>query len=85
MSETSMQKRYDEFLRVTRQYRHLMLCKRAGRGLDPMGIETTKPGELALQCPACPHPGKNLPDGWEKSAKQYVFFSWRGFLDLMSA
>lgn len=75
-----MQKCYDEFLRVTRQYRHLMLCKRARRSLDPSGIEATKPGELALQCPACPHPGKNLPDGWETSAKQYVFFTGGSFL-----
>ncbi|KAH9911153.1 uncharacterized protein BXZ73DRAFT_93484 [Epithele typhae] len=22
------------------------------------------PGELAVECPACPHPGKNLPDDW---------------------
>lgn len=35
-----------------------------------MGVEATKPGELALVCPACPQPGRNLPDGWEKSSKQ---------------
>jgi hypothetical protein len=24
---------------------------------------------VALRCPACPHPGINLPDGWEKAAE----------------
>jgi hypothetical protein len=39
--------------------------KRAGRGLDPKGISSTARGELAVECPACPHPGKNLPDNWQ--------------------
>ncbi|RXW11429.1 hypothetical protein EST38_g14426, partial [Candolleomyces aberdarensis] len=24
----------------------------------------TREGELTVECPACPHPGKNLPDNW---------------------
>jgi hypothetical protein len=24
-------------------------------------------GELMVECPACPHPGRNLPDDWEKA------------------
>ncbi|KAJ7024475.1 hypothetical protein C8F04DRAFT_1192393 [Mycena alexandri] len=63
--------RYPEFLRITRQYRHLLLLKRAGRGHDPSGIFGTQPGECAVLCPACPRPGINLPDGWENvSAEQ---------------
>ncbi len=44
------------------------MLKRAGRGHDPAEdrIAATKPGECALLCPACPQPGKNLPEGWEK-------------------
>lgn len=44
-----------------------MMLKRAGRGHVPEGIDKTSPGKLALECPACPHPGKNLPDDWAKA------------------
>ncbi|KAJ7018161.1 hypothetical protein C8F04DRAFT_1214712 [Mycena alexandri] len=65
--------RYPEFLRVTRQYRHLLILKRAGRGHDPSGIFGTQPGECAVLCPACPRPGINLPDGWENAASEQRF------------
>lgn len=42
-----------------------MMLKRAGRGYDPLGAAGTKEGELAVECLACPQPGRNLPDGWE--------------------
>ncbi|KAJ6613075.1 hypothetical protein B0H10DRAFT_2049902, partial [Mycena sp. CBHHK59/15] len=60
--------RYEEFLRMTRQWQNLHLLKRAGRGHDPAEdhVASTKPGECALLCPACPQPGKNLPPDWEK-------------------
>ncbi|KAJ7720074.1 hypothetical protein B0H14DRAFT_2642814 [Mycena olivaceomarginata] len=40
------------------------------RGHDPSEdrIAATKAGECTLLCPACPHPGKNLPPGWEMVA-----------------
>jgi hypothetical protein len=41
-----------------------MILKRAGRGHDPEGIGETPPGSLTVECPACPHPGRNLPDNW---------------------
>jgi hypothetical protein len=41
------------------------MLKRAGRAFDSRGVEGTLPGELAVECPACPRPGVNLPDGWE--------------------
>jgi hypothetical protein len=44
-----------------------MALKRAGRGQDPLGIEGTVQGELAVECPACPHPGRNLPDNWQEA------------------
>lgn len=37
------------------------MLKRAGRGHDPAGILSTQPGQLAVDCPACPHPGINVP------------------------
>ncbi|KAJ7701065.1 hypothetical protein B0H16DRAFT_1748807 [Mycena metata] len=65
--------RYDEFLRMTREWRHIEMLKRAGRGHDPAGVEATQLGECALLCPACPQPGKNLAPGWEDAPKARRF------------
>lgn len=69
------QNRYSEFHRVFRIWRHLQALKHAGRGHDPAGSAATSQGELVLECPACPIPGKNLPDNWEdvKPEERYVF------------
>ncbi|TEB32018.1 hypothetical protein FA13DRAFT_1709457 [Coprinellus micaceus] len=58
------QSRCNNLQRVFRIYRALILLKQGARGHSPNGIDSTKAGELALECPACPHPGKNLPDNW---------------------
>lgn len=50
---------------VVRQWRHLKLLQRGGRAHDPEGVDGTKEGSLAVECPACPQPGRNLPEGWE--------------------
>lgn len=50
--------------RVFRIWRNLITLKRAGRGHDPEGIGNTPPGSLTVECPACPHPGRNLPENW---------------------
>jgi hypothetical protein len=50
------------------------MVKRAGRGHDPAGVDATQPGQCAVECPACPHPGRNLPEGWE-SAPDYVRYA----------
>ncbi|KAG2123716.1 hypothetical protein BD769DRAFT_1628906 [Suillus cothurnatus] len=57
--------RYDSLLRMIKQWRNLKLLKRFGRGHDPSGIDATKQGSCAVVCPACPHPGKNLPEDWK--------------------
>ncbi|KAG1762145.1 hypothetical protein EDD22DRAFT_979916 [Suillus occidentalis] len=59
--------RYSVFLRIVSEWRHLKVLKRSGRGHDPAGIKATQEGELAVLCPACPQPGKNLPEGWENA------------------
>ena len=59
------QYRYDDFLIVMRLWRHLTMLKRAGRCHSPTGASGTCEGELVVQCPACPHPGRNLPQGWD--------------------
>ncbi|KAJ7153142.1 hypothetical protein C8R43DRAFT_885804, partial [Mycena crocata] len=67
--------RYREFLRMTREWCHVQLLKRAGRGHDPGGIVNTKAGECALLCPACPQPGKNMDPGWqgEPEERRYAY------------
>jgi hypothetical protein len=54
---------------MVRQWRHLKMLKRAGRGHDPAGVGVTAQGECAVLCPACPQPGKNLPDQWKSSSE----------------
>ncbi|EIW84486.1 hypothetical protein CONPUDRAFT_40308, partial [Coniophora puteana RWD-64-598 SS2] len=58
---------YKAFLRIIRQYEYIRIMKEAGRGNVINGIDTTRAGELAVACPACPHPGINLPEGWENA------------------
>ncbi|PBK66641.1 hypothetical protein ARMSODRAFT_1021089 [Armillaria solidipes] len=57
--------RYRSFFRMTRQFRHLRLMKRCGRGHVRNGIATTEGGDLSLCCLTCPRPGFNLPEDWK--------------------
>lgn len=54
------------------------MLKRAARGHDPDGPNATKEGELAVECPACPHPKRNLPDDWADVPPfiGYMFFTF---------
>ncbi|EIN05248.1 hypothetical protein PUNSTDRAFT_75081, partial [Punctularia strigosozonata HHB-11173 SS5] len=62
--------RYHDAILAVREWRHLKMLKRAGRGNDPSGIRGTPVGGLAVECPACPHPGRNLPDNWETDLRR---------------
>ncbi|KAF8201853.1 hypothetical protein BJ912DRAFT_1054145 [Pholiota molesta] len=71
LSLTSKASTYDFYLALERltdnagtnrpksRYRPLL------RGHDEAGVAGTKDGELAIQCPSCPHPGINLPADWK--------------------
>ncbi|EMD32307.1 hypothetical protein CERSUDRAFT_68868 [Gelatoporia subvermispora B] len=61
--------RYLSFMRMMREWRHLKMLKRAARGHDPGGVASTTQGSCAILCPACPHPGKNLPPDWQNVAQ----------------
>ncbi|KAJ8495283.1 hypothetical protein ONZ45_g12926 [Pleurotus djamor] len=68
--------RYRAFLRMVRQFRHLRMLKRAGRGHIKDGIEKAGEGDLALDCAACPMEGINLPRDWARAtplALMHVF------------
>ncbi|KAJ6457034.1 hypothetical protein C8R47DRAFT_996066 [Mycena vitilis] len=65
--------RYQEFINMTRQWRNIQILKRAGRAHETDGIAKTKEGACALECPACPHPGKNLPPEWKDVPQEQRF------------
>ncbi|KAG1797160.1 hypothetical protein EV424DRAFT_1352893 [Suillus variegatus] len=61
---------YSVFMHMVCEWRHLKQLKRAGRGHDPCGVDATSAGACAVLCPACPQPGKNLPDNWENAPQE---------------
>ncbi|KAH9480163.1 hypothetical protein JR316_0006761 [Psilocybe cubensis] len=67
--------RYRPLMRMVVQWRHLHMLKWAGRGHSISGVEGTAPGELAIRCPTCPHPGINLPEDWSSvpDAKKFLY------------
>ncbi|OJA09031.1 hypothetical protein AZE42_11088 [Rhizopogon vesiculosus] len=52
------------FLRMVHEWRILKLLKRSARGHYSDGVQSTGEGDCAVICPACPQPGKNLPNDW---------------------
>ncbi|KAJ7738811.1 hypothetical protein B0H16DRAFT_1465657 [Mycena metata] len=65
--------RLPQFMHMVREYRHLQMCKRAGRIHDITGLAGTALGELAVACRACPLPGINLPEGWEDAPPEIAW------------
>ncbi|OJT08336.1 hypothetical protein TRAPUB_763 [Trametes pubescens] len=62
--------RYRAFMVMIREWRHLKMMKRAGRGNEAGGIGDTSAGACAVECPACPIPDKNLPPDWKDAPPQ---------------
>ena len=60
--------------RCARQWRNLKQIKRGGGGHMETGLTSVPDGAFALECPACPHPGRNLPEDWDQAPEsaQYV-------------
>ncbi|TFK59371.1 hypothetical protein BDN72DRAFT_945939, partial [Pluteus cervinus] len=65
--------RYKQFLHMVREWRHLKLMKRAGRGYLANGIATATQGQCAVLCPACPHPGINLPPNYQDAPNSFLY------------
>lgn len=70
---TKPRDRYQVFIRICREYRDVMMLKRAGLGHHPQGACGGKPGDCAIRCPCCPRPGVNLPEDWERASKEDRF------------
>ena len=62
--------RLAQWMLMVREWRHIKMAKRAGRGHHPTGIEGTPQGGLSIACRACPHPNINLPRGWAKESAE---------------
>ncbi|KAK7443180.1 hypothetical protein VKT23_015778 [Stygiomarasmius scandens] len=65
--------RYEEVLRVLREWRHTRMMKRTGRAYDERGPTGTKLGECALLCPACPIPKINIPVDYAKMPDRWKY------------
>ncbi|KAG1720010.1 hypothetical protein EDB19DRAFT_1898572 [Suillus lakei] len=65
--------RYESFLQMICKWCHLKILKCSERGHDPSGIDGTAEGECTVLCPACPHPGKNLPADWKDAPRQWLY------------
>ena len=50
------------------------MLKQSGCGHDSEGAAVTSLGELAIECPACPHPDRNLPLNWKSGGPLEYFF-----------
>ncbi|TDL14398.1 hypothetical protein BD410DRAFT_734138 [Rickenella mellea] len=59
--------RYEAFRCMIREFRHIRILKRSGSGHSLVPLSATGAGECALECPACPHPGVNLPADWREA------------------
>ncbi|KAJ6465540.1 hypothetical protein C8R47DRAFT_1235772 [Mycena vitilis] len=70
---TWVPERYKQFGRMARQWAFVKRARRSGRGHAPDGIDKTKLGECAVDCWACPHEGRNLPENWRDVDPKYQF------------
>ncbi|KAG1847185.1 hypothetical protein DFJ58DRAFT_717237 [Suillus subalutaceus] len=68
-----LKNRYESFLHMVREWCFIMQMKRCSQGHHPGGIKTIEAGTCAVLCPACPHPSKNLPVGWENTPLEFQF------------
>ncbi|KAJ3833604.1 hypothetical protein F5878DRAFT_645810 [Lentinula raphanica] len=69
--------RYKAFSRMMKEWRHLKMPKRAGRGNDASRtLAETRAGEMGIPCIACPRPGINLPDDWKEAPASKSYLYW---------
>jgi|SRR3984957_228251 hypothetical protein len=67
--------RYQELLRVSRQWRHMKYLKWHGVAYEalqdrPLVSTPAAKGSLAIFCPTCPQPSINLPADWHSQPDQ---------------
>ncbi|TFK74082.1 hypothetical protein BDN72DRAFT_914121 [Pluteus cervinus] len=67
--------RYKSLMCILREWRHVRLMARMGKGHDIGGISAATAGSCAVLCPACPHPNINLPPDYNEGplSKTWVY------------
>jgi hypothetical protein len=79
LTDHIIEDRLAQWMLMVREWRHIKMAKRAGRGHDPAGLDATLPGGLSIPCCVCPHPNINLPLKWKEEPAEtrydYYFFS----------
>ncbi|KAJ3751974.1 hypothetical protein EV360DRAFT_75765 [Lentinula raphanica] len=69
--------RYRSFSRMMKEWRHLKMAKRSGRGNDAeRSLAETRSGEMGIKCPACPRPDVNLPANWKEAPPKRRYLYW---------
>ena len=61
--------------RCVHQWRHIKDIKRGGAGHTAVAVDDLGDGAIAIECPACPHPERNLPPDWESAPKDKAYVS----------
>ncbi|KAG2034290.1 hypothetical protein BDR03DRAFT_935365 [Suillus americanus] len=57
--------RYSTVLNMVVMWHNIKMLIHAGQGNDPSSVKAIQQGQLVVLCPACLHPGKNLPNNWD--------------------
>ncbi|KAG2033169.1 hypothetical protein BDR03DRAFT_935724 [Suillus americanus] len=66
-----MDKTGTRVLKMIREWHFVMQMKRYSQSHHSGGIQATEAGACAILCPACPHPSRNLPVGWENYPPEF--------------
>lgn len=67
---------------MSKRYQNLKMLQRAGVHMKVGGFGDVEQGELAVKCPACPHPGINMDVVTNGPFKEYVFVQYVSQLQL---
>ncbi|KAL0567230.1 hypothetical protein V5O48_014762 [Marasmius crinis-equi] len=67
--------RYRPLMRMIRQwcFLHMIIRSGAGHELETVMGDASVEGRLIPRCPSCPHPGVNLPRGWNVDTPENRF------------
>ena len=57
---------------MSREYQYAKMVQRAGLAFKK--AFDLEEGSLCVECPACPQPGRNLPEDWRERADSWVLF-----------
>ena len=58
---------------MARHYQHLKSLQRAGVFDENLWSERKEHPNIALECPACPQSGRNLPMDWKTRVNKSVY------------